>query len=114
MKQGIHPKYYNDCKVTCTCGNTFITGSTVPEIKVEICAACHPFYTGQSKYIDTEGRIERFERKRQTAVAMKSKLAKKKVKKDRRKNKNTTKTDSKAKNTQPKKLKKTKPVKSSE
>jgi large subunit ribosomal protein L31 len=60
MKSAIHPKYYPDCQVTCTCGNSFQTGSTLPEIKVEICSACHPFFTGQLKYVDTKGRIDRF------------------------------------------------------
>jgi len=77
MKAGIHPKYYDDCKVTCACGNTFITGSTVSEIKVEICAACHPFFTGQAKFVDTEGRIERFERKRKAAAAFQQQKKKK-------------------------------------
>lgn len=62
MKKGIHPKY-DFCKVTCVCGNTFETRSTKPEIKVEICSKCHPFYTGQQKVIDTEGRIEKFKKK---------------------------------------------------
>ncbi len=62
MKADIHPKYHM-AKVTCVCGNTFATGSTKPEIKVEICAACHPFYTGQQKIVDSEGRVERFLRK---------------------------------------------------
>lgn len=86
MKQGIHPQYYDKCQVTCTCGNTFVTGSTLPEIKVEICAACHPFFTGQSKFVDTEGRIERFERKRQAAVAyqQQKKTSKKKAKKKKK------------------------------
>lgn len=86
MKQGIHPKYYNDCQITCTCGNTFVTGSTIPEIKVEICAACHPFFTGQAKFVDTEGRIERFERKRQAAAALQQqkKASKKKAKKEKK------------------------------
>lgn len=92
MKKGIHPKYYDDCKVTCACGNTFTTGSTLPEIKVEICSACHPFYTGQSKYIDTEGRIQLFERKRERAALARAKLQKKKKanKKDRPKKTNKT------------------------
>lgn len=60
MKKDIHPKYYDDCVVTCTCGNTFVTGSTLPQIKVEVCAACHPFFTGEVKYVDAKGRIERF------------------------------------------------------
>jgi large subunit ribosomal protein L31 len=67
MKKGIHPKYHDDAKVTCTCGNTFTTGSTLPKIEVEICSACHPFFTDETKYLDTEGRIEKFERKRKAA-----------------------------------------------
>jgi len=59
MKKDIHPKYYR-AKVTCSCGNTFEVGSTVPEIHVEICSACHPFFTGKEKLIDTAGRIDRF------------------------------------------------------
>jgi len=62
MKRGIHPKYYQ-AKATCVCGNTFVTGSSKPEIKVEICANCHPFFTGQQKIVDTEGRVERFRKK---------------------------------------------------
>jgi len=59
MKRGIHPTYYQ-AKVRCACGNTFIVGSTKKEFEVEICSACHPFYTGGSKIIDTAGRVERF------------------------------------------------------
>ena len=62
MKEGIHPKYV-PTKVTCGCGNTFITRSTLPELKVDICNVCHPFYTGKLKYVDTAGRIEKFQRK---------------------------------------------------
>ena len=62
MKPDIHPRYVVT-KVTCGCGNSFITRSTVPEIKVDICNVCHPFYTGKLKYVDTAGRIERFQRK---------------------------------------------------
>ena len=62
MKPDIHPKYMVT-KVTCGCGNSFVTRSTVPEIKVDICNVCHPFYTGKLKYVDTAGRIERFQRK---------------------------------------------------
>lgn len=62
MKDGIHPKYM-ETKVTCGCGNTFTTRSTRPELKVDICSACHPFYTGKLKYVDTAGRIERFKSK---------------------------------------------------
>ncbi len=60
MKKDIHPKYYEDVKVTCACGNVFQSGSTKPELHVEICSACHPFYTGKEKLIDTAGRVERF------------------------------------------------------
>jgi large subunit ribosomal protein L31 len=63
MKSNIHPKYYSDCKVSCVCGNTFTTGSTEPEIKVELCSACHPFYTGKQKLVDTARRVEKFEAK---------------------------------------------------
>lgn len=62
MKKDIHPKY-DTCKVTCACGNSFETRATVPEIKVEICSECHPFYTGKQKLLDTAGRIEKFRRK---------------------------------------------------
>ncbi len=59
MKSGIHPKYM-ECKVTCACGETFVTRATKPELHVEICSKCHPFYTGTQKIVDTEGRVERF------------------------------------------------------
>ena len=59
MKQGIHPEYV-ECVVKCSCGNTFTTHSTKPELKIDICNACHPFYTGTQKLIDTGGRVQRF------------------------------------------------------
>ena len=59
MKTNIHPEFHQ-AKATCVCGNTFEVGSTVSEIKVEICAKCHPFYTGQQKIVDSEGRVQRF------------------------------------------------------
>ncbi len=59
MKSGIHPEYM-ECTVRCSCGNTFVTRSTVPEIRVELCNECHPFYTGQQKFVDTGGRVQRF------------------------------------------------------
>ena len=67
MKTKIHPKYYKDAKVTCACGNTFTTGSTLPEIKVDICSACHPFFTGEMKFVDTQGRVEKFQAKMKQA-----------------------------------------------
>jgi large subunit ribosomal protein L31 len=65
MKEGIHPKY-NKCKVTCACGNTFESGSTKEEIKVEICSACHPFFTGKQKLVDTGGRVGKFKKRYET------------------------------------------------
>jgi large subunit ribosomal protein L31 len=59
MKEGIHPKY-QEVTATCVCGNAVVLGSTKPAIRVEICSACHPFYTGQQKIVDTEGRVDRF------------------------------------------------------
>lgn len=69
MKANIHPKWYPNAKVTCTCGNTFTTGSTLPEIHVEICAKCHPFFTGEMKFVDTQGRVEKFRSKQAEAQA---------------------------------------------
>lgn len=60
MRAEIHPKYYPEAKVTCACGNTWITGSTKPEIRVDICSNCHPFYTGVQRIVDTEGQVDRF------------------------------------------------------
>ena len=62
MKEGIHPTY-SDITVKCLCGNTFQTRSTIKEINTEICSACHPFFTGKQKLMDTAGRVERFRRK---------------------------------------------------
>lgn len=62
MKKDIHPKYV-ESTAKCGCGNTFTTRSTLPEIHVEICSVCHPFYTGKQKYVDTAGRIEKFQKK---------------------------------------------------
>ena len=62
MKEGIHPQYYQ-ATVTCNCGNTFVTGSTKPEIHVEVCSKCHSFYTGQQKVARADGRIEKFNKK---------------------------------------------------
>lgn len=80
MKKEVHPKYYPNCKVSCVCGNTFVTGSTEPEIKVELCSACHPFYTGKQKLVDTARRVEKFAAK----VSAKSENTDKKGKKVKR------------------------------
>ncbi len=63
MKPEIHPTYHTDAQVTCVCGNSFQTGSTLKEIKIDICSECHPFYTGKQKLVDTEGRVEKFKKK---------------------------------------------------
>ncbi|MEY4731078.1 MAG: hypothetical protein RL681_24 [Candidatus Parcubacteria bacterium] len=68
MKTDIHPTYYKDAKVRCACGNSFTVGATRPEIRVEICHNCHPFYTGEKKLVDTAGRVERFTTRRTKAV----------------------------------------------
>lgn len=62
MKKKIHPEY-KECQVTCACGNTFKTRSTQDEIRVEICSQCHPFFTGKQKFVDSAGRVEKFQRK---------------------------------------------------
>jgi large subunit ribosomal protein L31 len=71
MKADIHPKYV-ECVVTCGCGNTFTTRATKPKIMVEICSACHPFYTGKQKFVDTAGRVEKFLRRYGKADAKKA------------------------------------------
>lgn len=81
MKQGIHPQYYPNAKVKCACGNKWTTGSTKPELNVEICSQCHPFYTGKGKTLDTKGRIERFKKrlaKKRPKAAVNKKTKKKK------------------------------------
>ena len=77
MRQGIHPEYVA-CKVHCACGNEFMTRATKDDIHVEICSACHPFYTGKQKLIDTGGRVDRFRRRQEKTAAM-QKGAKKKA-----------------------------------
>jgi large subunit ribosomal protein L31 len=62
MKSGIHPEYH-EVEVRCACGNTFTTRSTKSELRLEICSACHPFYTGKQKLVDTAGMVEKFERR---------------------------------------------------
>ncbi len=62
-KKDIHPKYYENARVQCACGNTFQVGSTKEFIEVEICSQCHPFYTGKEKIVDTAGRVEKFRKR---------------------------------------------------
>jgi large subunit ribosomal protein L31 len=82
MKTDIHPKYYPAAKVVCACGHTFTVGATRPELRVEICAKCHPFYTGEEKLIDTAGRVEKFKTRRTKAAAAPKKAKKVRVKKN--------------------------------
>lgn len=63
MKKDIHPKYHSEAKITCACGNTFIVGSTREEVAIEICSACHPFYTGKQKLVDAAKRVDKFNKK---------------------------------------------------
>lgn len=80
MKKGIHPDWHHDCKVTCSCGNTFIIGSIFESLQVDICNKCHPFFTGELKFVDRQGRVDRFNKKMATAQA-KQQGSKKAVKK---------------------------------
>lgn len=73
MKKDIHPQYFDDAKVSCVCGNTFTTGATVPEIRVEVCSNCHPFFTGEMKFVDTLGKVEKFQQAQKKATEYKAK-----------------------------------------
>ncbi|MEK7550347.1 MAG: 50S ribosomal protein L31 [Patescibacteria group bacterium] len=84
MKATIHPTWYKSAKVTCACGNTFEVGASFPELKVEVCYNCHPFYTGQMKFLDTAGRVDAFKAKQAGATKHVSKTEKRKLKKDRK------------------------------
>jgi large subunit ribosomal protein L31 len=63
MKEKIHPKFYEDAQVVCSCGNTFTTGSTKKSLRVELCSKCHPFFTGERRMMDTAGRVEKFKQR---------------------------------------------------
>jgi large subunit ribosomal protein L31 len=85
MQTQIHPKWFEDTKVTCACGNSFVTGATVPAIQVDVCYNCHPFYTGQMKYVDTAGRVDAFMAKMgKTKEKLVSKTEKRRLKKERK------------------------------
>ncbi len=81
MKANIHPQYNDNAVVVCACGNTFTTGSTQQSIRVDICSKCHPFFTGQMKFLDTKGQIQKFQAKQTHAAGMADQVAKKKAKK---------------------------------
>jgi large subunit ribosomal protein L31 len=63
MKEGIHPKYYPNATVICSCGNTWTTGSTVEVIRTDVCSACHPFFTGEQRIVDTAGQVDRYQKR---------------------------------------------------
>lgn len=81
MKNGIHPTYFTNTKVTCACGNSFVTGSTKEAITVEICSQCHPFYTGKQKLIDTTGTVDRFKKRAERGAVIAAKKTEKKPRK---------------------------------
>ena len=80
MKKSLHPEYVK-CEVTCACGNSFVTRSTVPKLRLDICSACHPFYTGKQKLVDTAGRVEQFMRKYEKSQKMQEKAVQQAAKK---------------------------------
>lgn len=82
MKANIHPQWFSEAKVVCACGNTFITGSTLPEIHVQICSNCHPLFTGQAKFVDTLGQVDRFVKK--VAVSKAKKEERRKIEEARK------------------------------
>jgi large subunit ribosomal protein L31 len=82
VKDKIHPKWFPEAKVACACGATFTTGSTLPTISVEICSACHPLFTGQQKFIDTAGRVDKFNQRVALAEKKKAEATARKQKKD--------------------------------
>lgn len=85
MKAKIHPKWYPDAQVRCACGNTFTVGATMPEIQVEVCSNCHPFYTGQMKYVDTAGRVDAFlEKQKKAKKHIITKAEKRRIKKEKK------------------------------
>jgi len=77
MKKNIHPKVFAGAKVICTCGNTFISTATSEELHIEVCNKCHPFFTGEMKFVDTLGRVEKFQAKEKKAKAIKAKKVEK-------------------------------------
>jgi len=105
MQSGIHPTYHREVTVVCVCGKSFVTGSTILKISTEICSNCHPFYTGEKKFVDTGGRVDRFKKLAERASkaaaahsALKAKRAKKAVADEKKEEKvaKTVKTEKKS------------------
>ncbi len=84
MKANVHPQYFEKAQVICVCGNQFVTGSTREVIHVELCSNCHPFYTGEQKFLDTASRIQKFNKKQEIASTFKTKVVKKQEEKRQR------------------------------
>lgn len=80
MKSDIHPPYYEKVTVTCACGNSFETGSTLKSLSVEVCSACHPFYTGKQKIVDMAGRVDKFKKRQEESALLNKKHAESKKK----------------------------------
>ena len=74
MRAGIHPTYYPEATVTCSCGNTWITGSTKSEIHTDVCSACHPFFTGEQRIVDTAGQVDRFMKRLRSKDSIRAKV----------------------------------------
>ncbi len=104
MKAKIHPQYFENLKITCACGNVMIAGSTKKELKTELCSACHPFYTGKQKLVDTAGRVDKFMAK----IKKTQELKEKKVKLAEEQKERASKEDSEPKKKTAKKAKKAK------
>ena len=85
MKDSIHPQFYTTATVTCACGNSFVTGSTMKELHTEICSNCHPFYTGKQKLLDAAGNVDKFKKRTITATQIKAAVKPKKERKARSK-----------------------------
>ncbi len=95
MKAQIHPQYFIDAQITCACGNIFTTGATREKIQVEICYNCHPFYTGQMKFVDTAGRVDAFmDKMKKAQEKVLSKTEKRKLKRDQKLEKELERPDS--------------------
>lgn len=82
MKANLHPQYFEDIQVVCACGNVFTTGSTKGQIKVEICSSCHPFYTGAQRFVDTVGKVQKFQAQQTAAAAKQATVKAKKQKQE--------------------------------
>jgi large subunit ribosomal protein L31 len=83
MKSGIHPQFYPNAKVTCACGNSFVTGSTQETLHTEICSKCHSFFTGKQKLVDTTGTVDKYKKRKEIAAKIKASAKPKKARKTR-------------------------------